>query len=405
MYPQLDAVKKVDFAFIFIYSIAAVMLIGITIAIIYFLIKYNKKKNPEPADIKGNLIAEMLWTIIPTIIVMGMFYVGWSSYVALRYVPAGAIEIDVEARMWSWKFTYPSGVTDSELYVPLNKPVKLNITSKDVIHSFYVPAFRIKVDAVPGLTTYATFNPTKKGDFDILCAEYCGVRHAYMLSKVHVVDEDEYAAFLEGKLKKDTAVSLEGILEKYGCLDCHSLDGSVLVGPTLKNIYNRKTTVIAEGEEKEVIADENYLKDAIINPEKEIVKGFDNIMPSYKDEIPEDDLNLVIDLLSNKKPQSLLEVSLEDGKDIVESEGCNSCHSTDGSIIVGPSFKGLYGAKKQVIKGGKEFTLEVDDEYIYVSIKYPDREIVKGFDNIMPPYDYLTDEQIKAIIEYIKSLD
>lgn len=401
MYPQLDAVKKVDFAFIFIYSIAAVMLIGITIAIIYFLIKYNKKKNPEPADIKGNLIAEMLWTIIPTIIVMGMFYVGWSSYVALRYVPAGAIEIDVEARMWSWKFTYPSGVTDSELYVPLNKPVKLNITSKDVIHSFYVPAFRIKVDAVPGLTTYATFNPTKKGDFDILCAEYCGVRHAYMLSKVHVVDEDEYAAFLEGGLKKGIAESLEILLDKYGCADCHSLDGSVLVGPSLKDIYNRKTVVIVDGKEKEVIVDENYLYDAIIYPEKEIVKGFDNIMPSYKGEIPEEDLKLMIDLLSNKKPQP----SEEAGKEIAESEGCMSCHSTDGSILAGPSFKGLYGAKRQVVKDGKEFTVEVDDEYIYVSIKYPDREIVKGFDNIMPPFDYLTDDQIKAIIEYIKSLN
>jgi len=401
MYPQLDAVKKVDFAFIFIYSISVVMLIGITIAIIYFLIKYNKKKNPEPADIKGNFIAEMLWTVIPTIIVMGMFYVGWSSYVALRNVPAGAIEIDVEARMWSWKFTYPGGVTDSELYVPLNKPVKLNITSKDVIHSFYVPAFRIKVDAVPGITTYATFNPTKKGDFDILCAEYCGVRHAYMLSKVHVVDEDEYAAFLEGGSKKEVAESLEILLDKYGCADCHSLDGSVLVGPSLKDIHNRKTVVIVDGKEKEVIVDENYLKDAIIYPEKEIVKGFDNIMPSYKDEIPEEDLKLMIDLLLNKKPQ----VSGEDGKEIAESEGCMSCHSTDGSILAGPSFKGLYGAKKQVIKDGKEFTVEVDDEYIYVSTKYPDREIVKGFDNIMPPFDYLTDDQIKAIIEYIKSLN
>jgi cytochrome c oxidase subunit 2 len=401
MYPQATAVEKVDFTFILIYSIAAIVLLGITIAIVYFLYKYNRKRHPNPADIKGNLVAETLWTVIPTIIVMAMFFVGWDSFVALRTVPKDAIEIKVEGKMWSWKFTYPNGKTDKELYVPINKPVKLNITSTDVIHSFYVPAYRIKIDAVPGLTTYTWFNPDKKGDFDILCAEYCGVRHAYMLSKVHVVDEEEYARFISGEKEKTASVTLPEILDKYGCSDCHSLNGEVLVGPPLNDINGRKTIVIIDGKEKEIVADENYIKDSILYPEKEIVKGYENIMPPYENEIPENDLNTLINLMLNKNK----EVSnIEVGKKLIDDEGCTGCHSTDGSTIAAPSFKNLYGAKKQVLKDGKEFTVEVDDEYMYVSIKYPEREIVKDFDPIMPPFDYLTDEQIKAITDYIKTL-
>ncbi|MBZ4647078.1 MAG: cytochrome c oxidase, subunit [Clostridia bacterium] len=401
MYPLVSAVNKVDFAFILIYSIAAVVLLGITFAMVYFLFKYNKKRHPEPADIKGNLLAEVLWTVIPTIIFMGMFFVGWDSFVALRSVPKNAIEINVEGKMWSWKFTYPNGKVDKELYVPINKPVKLNITSADVIHSFYVPAYRIKIDAVPGLTTYAWFNPNKKGDYDILCAEYCGVRHAYMLSKVHVVDEEEYAKFISGEKEKTANVTLPELLDKYGCSDCHSLNGEVLVGPPLNDIKGRKTIVIIDGKEKEIVADEKYIKDSILYPGKEIVKDFENIMPPYDGEIPENELNTLVDLMLNKKQEIS---NIEVGKKLIDDEGCTGCHSTDGSIIAAPSFKNLYNAKKQVIKDGKEYTVTADEEYIYVSTKYPEREIVKGFDPIMPPFDYLTDEQIKAITEYIKSL-
>ncbi|UOD34548.1 cytochrome c oxidase subunit II [Deferribacteraceae bacterium V6Fe1] len=401
MYPLVSAVNKVDFAFILIYSIAVIVLLGITFAMVYFLFKYNKKRHPEPADIKGNLFAEILWTVIPTIIFMGMFFVGWDSFVALRTVPKNAIEITVEGKMWSWKFTYPNGKVDKELYVPLNTPVKLNITSADVIHSFYVPAYRIKIDAVPGLTTYAWFNPDKKGDYDILCAEYCGVRHAYMLSKVHVVDKEDYAKFISGKKEKTVNVTLPELLDKYGCSDCHSLNGEVLVGPPLNDINGRKTIVTNNGSEKEITADDKYIRDSILHPAKDIVKGFENIMPPYDGEIPESDLNTLINLMIDQKNDIS---NIEIGKKLVEDEGCTGCHSSDGSIIAAPSFKNLYNGKKQVIKDGKEYTVTVDDEYIYVSIKYPEREVVKDFDSIMPPFDYLTDEQIKAITEYIKSL-
>lgn len=400
MYPQTNPVYKVDQTFLLIYSISAIVLLGITIAMIYFLFRYNKKKNPEPSDIEGNFVAEFLWTVIPTIIVMWMFYAGWDSYKALRSVPKGAYEVQVEAKMWSWKFTYPNGKISNELFVPVGKAVKLNITTVDVIHSFYVPAFRIKMDAVPGLTTYAWFNADKKGEYDILCAEYCGLRHAYMLSKVKIVDEDEFAAFLEGgNINKTAKLTLPEMLQKYGCADCHALDGSVLVGPALNDISGRKTVVISDGKEREITADKGYISQSITEPEKDIVKGFDPMMPSYKDKIPAQELGDLVNLLAGEG-----ESLSHEGREISENEGCSGCHSTDGSVIAGPSFKGLYGTKRNVVKDGKDYELEADDDYLYVSIKYPEREIVKGFDPIMPGFDGLTDEQVKALIEYIKSL-
>lgn len=399
MNSKINVVDKVDFTFIFIYSISFVVLLGITIAIIYFLFKYNKKRHPVPSNIKGNLFAEITWTVIPTIIVMAMFFVGWDSYVALRSAPKDSIEINVEGKMWSWKFIYPTGVTSNELYIPLGKPVKFNITSVDVIHSFYIPAYRIKVDAVPGMTNYAWIKPDKKGDFDILCAEYCGVRHAYMISKVHVIDEKEYTEFLAGNMKNETNMTLEELLKKHGCSDCHSLDGTVMVGPPLNDIAGQKRVVITDGKEREVVVDENYLKNAILYPEKDLLKGFENIMPSYKDQLPDNELNQLINLLLGKA-----NISMEIGKNLIESEGCLSCHSTDGSVIAAPSFKNLYNSQKTVIKDNKEFTFTADDEYLFIAIKYPEREIVKGYDPIMPSYSNLNDEQVKSIIEYIKSL-
>jgi len=401
MYSKINVVDKVDFAFIFIYSIALFVFIGITAAMIYFLYKYNKKKHPVPSDIEGNLLAEITWTIIPTIIVMAMFFVGWDSYVALRTAPKDSIEIKVESKMWSWKFIYPNGTISNELYVPLGKPVKLNITSLDVIHSFYIPAYRIKVDAVPGLTTYAWFKGDKKSDFDILCAEYCGVRHAYMLSKVHVVDEKDYISFLSGRSKKDVKITLEEVLKKHGCSDCHSLDGSVIVGPALNDIGGKKRVVIESGKEKEIIVDEKYLKNSILYPEKELVKGFENMMPSFKGKISDEELDQMIKLLLGK---TISGSSIEIGKKLVESEGCLSCHSTDGSVIAAPSFKNLYHSKKTIIKDKKEFSAFADDEYIFVAIKYPEREVVKGYEPIMPSFAHLSDDQVKSIIEYIKSL-
>jgi cytochrome c oxidase subunit 2 len=174
--------------------------VGITITMIVFVIKYRRSKNPVPSDIRGNWKLEVVWVVIPTFIALSMFYFGWSSYTGLRNVPEGAIEVDVFGQMYSWIFVYPNDKeTENELVVPLGKPVKLNVTSSDVLHSLYIPVYRIKVDAVKGMKTYAWFLPDKIGSYFIQCAEFCGVGHSDMTATLRVVTEEDYVLWLEQK--------------------------------------------------------------------------------------------------------------------------------------------------------------------------------------------------------------
>jgi len=194
----MDPVKGVDLAFWYILGISVILLIGITGVMIAFAIKYRRSKNPTPADIRDNLNLEVVWTAIPTVIALTMFYVGWQSYLGLRQVPDDALEIEVAGMMYSFVFVYENDKeTENELVVPLGKAVKLNISSWDVLHSFYIPAYRIKVDMVPGMSTYAWFNADKIGEYDIMCTEFCGVDHAYMAAKLKIVPEEEYLTWLE----------------------------------------------------------------------------------------------------------------------------------------------------------------------------------------------------------------
>ena len=194
----MDPVKGVDFAFWYILGISVFLLLAITVAMIVFAIKYRRSKNPVPTDIRDNWKLEIAWTVIPTIIALSMFAVGWSSYLGLRDVPDNAIEIDLFAQQFSWIFVYDNDKeSEDELVVPLGKAIKLNITSEDVVHGFSLPAFRIKIDAVPGLKTYAWFQADKIGEFDIHCTEYCGTNHSLMTGKLRILPEEDYLAWLE----------------------------------------------------------------------------------------------------------------------------------------------------------------------------------------------------------------
>ena len=194
----MDPVRGVDLAFWYILGISLLLLVGITAVMIYFVIRYRRSKHPDPVDIRDNLNLEVVWTVLPTLIALTMFWVGWQSYIGLRNVPEDALEIDVAGQMFSWVFMYPNDKeTENELVVPLGKAIKLNIESWDVLHSFSVPSFRIKVDAVRGMPTYAWFMADKEGEYDIFCAEYCGVAHSNMLAKLRIVPEQEYQAWLE----------------------------------------------------------------------------------------------------------------------------------------------------------------------------------------------------------------
>ena len=194
----INPVKQVDQTFLYILGFSVVLLIFITIVMIYFVIRYRRSKTPDPSDIRDNWKLEVAWTIIPTIIALSMFYFGWTSYLGLRNVPPGAIEIDVEGQMFTWLFFYPNDKeTENELVVPQGKPVKLNITSADVLHSLFIPAFRVKVDAVKGMSTYVWFYADKQGEYDIMCAEYCGRDHSLMKAVLKIVPEEEYNIWLE----------------------------------------------------------------------------------------------------------------------------------------------------------------------------------------------------------------
>ncbi|MDX9896136.1 cytochrome c oxidase subunit II [Desulfofustis limnaeus] len=194
----MDPVRGVDLAFWYILGISIIMLIGITVVMIAFVIIYRRSRHPVPVDIRDNLNLEVVWTVLPTLIALTMFWVGWQSYLGLRQVPDDALEIDVAGQMFSWIFVYPNDKeTENLLVVPQGRAVKLNISSWDVLHSFYIPSYRIKVDAVRGMDTYAWFFADKAGEYDILCTEYCGLGHAEMLAKLRIVPEAEYLSWLE----------------------------------------------------------------------------------------------------------------------------------------------------------------------------------------------------------------
>lgn len=189
-------VQNVDFAFTFIIGFSLFFLTLIMIAMITFVIKFRKSKNQVPEDIRGNVTLEIIWTVIPVFIAMSMFYFGHQSYLGLRKVPSDAIQIKAKAMMFDWEFIYPSGGSSDELTVPQGHNIHITLSSKDVIHSFYLPSFRVKIDAVPGMQTYAWFLADSIGEYDIFCAEYCGTGHADMSTKLNIVSEEDYQSFL-----------------------------------------------------------------------------------------------------------------------------------------------------------------------------------------------------------------
>ena len=195
-----NIVKQVDAVFIYIIGFSILLLFMITATMIYFLIRYRKTRHQEASDIRGDWRVELAWMLIPTIIVLSMFYFGWQSFLGLRAVPPGAVEIDVIGMQYSWLFTYPNKKSsEGLLVVPMGKPIKINLTSADVIHGFYVPAFRIKQDALKNMKTYTWFYADKIGDYTIFCTQYCGEGHADMTATLRIVPESEYAEWLKKK--------------------------------------------------------------------------------------------------------------------------------------------------------------------------------------------------------------
>ncbi len=270
---------------------------------VYFVIRYHRKRNPRAENIEGSTWLEILWTIVPTILVLTMFYYGLKGFQSLKKIPEDAMKVKVTARQWSWLFEYENGLKTSELRVPVGKPIALALTSQDVIHSFYIPSFKVKQDAVPGMTNHLWFKPIETGTYDVLCAEYCGLQHSYMLTKVIVLPEEEFKKWYEEGGKKEAMIPPSGLklFEAKGCKACHSIDGSQLVGPTVKGLFQKKVTVLTEGKERQVLADETYLRKSLLEPNADIVKGFPPIMPSQKGFLTEEETKEIIQYIKGLK--------------------------------------------------------------------------------------------------------
>lgn len=184
--------ENVDAAFWFVVAVSSLVFVGIVITMIYFLIRFRRSKNPYVTNIDGNIPLEVAWSVIPLFLFMGMFYIGWVGYKDMVTVPKDAIPMKVTAWMWDWQMEYPNGLTTDTLFVPINTPVKVSLHSRDVNHSFYIPAFRFKKDVFPTRTNVAWFKAIKLGSYDIACAEYCGLQHSAMYTKVNVLDSSAF---------------------------------------------------------------------------------------------------------------------------------------------------------------------------------------------------------------------
>ncbi len=274
---------KIDSLFTFVNVVSGILLVGVVAAMLWFMYRYRRQDPAErPSPVKESKLLEISWIVIPTILVLLVFNWGFKSFVAQKTIPENAYEIRVQARSWGWSFEYPNGVTTDTLYVPADEPVKTTMSSQDVIHSFYVPAFRVKQDVLPNRYTSVWFEATKEGTYDLFCTEYCGRNHSEMDAEVKVVSRARFDEWLESAGTPDD-IPLPELGEKLytqqGCQGCHSLDGSDMVGPTWKGLYGKTDHQMADG--STVTADANYLRESILQSGAKVVEGYQNVMPSY----------------------------------------------------------------------------------------------------------------------------
>lgn len=333
-----DIASRWDSLYIFLVWLSIFFFVLIIGAMLVFVVKYHHRRGLKPKYITGNHLLEGTFVVIPTLMLLVIFGWGYSVYHQMTAAPSDAYEIRVLGKQWLWQFQYDNGrTTTGELYVPLNRPVKLIMTSQDVIHSFFVPNFRIKQDVVPGMYTSVWFEAKYAGRHQVFCAEYCGTSHSGMLAQLIVLDDDQWKAWNAGKklgpipdarelaemdsnsTTRATAQTVDevagsqaapsaaqmtmaeqgkNLFEVKGCVSCHSTDGSEKIGPSHKGMFG---TMVELTDGSKILRDETYIRESIVRPNAKIVKGFKPVMPTYQGQISELEMNSLISYIKSLK--------------------------------------------------------------------------------------------------------
>jgi cytochrome c oxidase subunit II len=301
--PVARSAERFDDLFSFILVLSAIFFTGIVATMTYFVVRYRRRSAGQRTSAShGNLKIEVIWALVPAALLIIIFAWGFRDFLYLGVAPRDAIEVRVTGQKWFWTFDYPAdGISTNELTVPVDRPIKLVMSSMDVIHSFYVPAFRVKRDVLPNRYTVMWFEALEKGTYDVLCAEYCGTGHSKMLGKVKVVSQREYDDWLDsgGGMSGEGMSSVEfgkTLFTKQGCGTCHSVDGSKKVGPSFFKKYGTEERIKGG---TTVLVDDNYLRESIMEPNAKVVEGYEPVMPTYSGRLKDKQVNALVDYIKS----------------------------------------------------------------------------------------------------------
>ena len=293
---------QVDLLYFYLMAITALGVVIVTFLVTFFGIRYRKDRNPVATQIHGSVPVEILWTVVPLGLFLVAFVWGAALYYRIFTPPPNAMDIYVVGKQWMWKAEHPSGQHEiNALHVPMNRPVRLILTSQDVFHSFSLPEFRVKREATPGKYNTVWFEATKKGTYHIFCSQYCGTLHSQMIGEVTVMEQAEYDKWLAETKGTSLAEGGKRLFLSYGCITCHRGDSGAR-GPNLFGLYG---TAVTLGDQAKVTgtvtADEAYIRESILNPSAKIVMGYQNIMPTYQGQVSEDQMIQLVEYIKSLK--------------------------------------------------------------------------------------------------------
>ncbi len=294
--------SKTDALYLFLLAVTAFFTAIIFLMILVFAIRYRRSKHPVAVPIEGNNRLEAAWSFVPLVIAMAIFVWGAAVYFSYASVPRNALQVYGVGKQWMWKFQHADGQREiNELHVPVGRAVAVTLISQDVIHSFFVPAFRVKMDVLPNRYRTTWFQATQTGTFHLFCAEYCGTQHSGMIGQIVVMEPADYEKWLTEHGEGSLASSGEKLFRHYGCISCHRADSGQR-GPDLAGLYG-KQVFLSDG--RTILADENYIRESIVEPKAKIVAGFQPIMPTFQGQVTEDEMLQLVAYIKSLKQMPL----------------------------------------------------------------------------------------------------